>query len=225
MLDEMDWFLRLRVMRKLSLITVLLLMGTAWSVQAANVSITFDGIPPPSDPGDEGLAGVSAPYVESGFSMTTNNPGSGGPDEFEFTSIHSDSSFYAGSISLAIRDTGEVPILSQVGGGAFDLIAIDLDNIFGASGTVNFTGTLSGGGTVLKSFVVDGTPTSMETFSFIGLGFTNLTSVTWSESAGFHHWDNIVVAAIPEPATVGVIMGMIFFGVAILRRRAVQPVN
>ena len=70
----------------------------------------------------------------------------------ENTSSASDSSFYTGSISLAIRDTGDEPILSQVGGGAFDLLAIDLDNGFGASGIVNFVGTLSGGGIVSTTF-------------------------------------------------------------------------
>ena len=108
--------------------------------------------------------------------------------------------------------------LQHGAGAVFNLTSIDLADLNAAPGgqnvTVNFTGFINGGGTVLQSFTTDAA-FGMETFLFSG--FNNLTKVEWLQEAGFHQYDNINVTVVPEP-TVIVGLGL---GLALLvaRRR------
>jgi len=62
------------------------------------------------------------------------------------------------------------------------------------------------------------TDTGTQTFSFSG--FTNLTSVTWSNDPMYHQFDNIYVTAVPEPESYAMLLaGIGLMGVIARRRR------
>ena len=81
--------------------------------------------------------------------------------------------------------------------------------------TVNFVGNLAGGGTVNASYTVQN-GAGIETFSFAGLGFNGLSSVTWVQENNFHQFDNIAVVTVPAPAGLA-LLGL--GGLAATRRR------
>ncbi len=137
-------------------------------------------------------------YTEDGFTLT---PGAGATGLFG--SYGSTDSNYTGSQALFHQDDGATITLTQVGGGAFNLSSIDVSELFKSGTTqavpLNFTGTKAGGGPVSAHFDLDGT-FGNQTLTFND--FTNLSSVTWVQESQFHQFDNIVVAPVPEPATV-----------------------
>lgn len=133
----------------------------------------------------------SAPYLEDGFELTTEWENTGmNPGEDKFSSVHTGSEFYAGTVSFFTHFSDDFQILTQQDGESFDLVSIDLDTLFLESATVEFTGTKTAGGTVTQSFTTDSNRNHMETFHFSG--FDDLVSVSW-ESPTPTHYDNIVV--------------------------------
>lgn len=107
---------------------------------------------------------------------------------------------YPGSTALFNDTINGMNRLQHGAGSAFDLTSIDLDFLNGSgNSTVNFTGFIDGGGTVLQQFITDGA-LGLETFNFTG--FDNLTKVEWLQEGNFHQYDNIVVNVVPEPASV-----------------------
>jgi hypothetical protein len=138
-------------------------------------------------------------YTEDGFTLT---PGAGATGLFGSYGSTQNQTNYTGSTALFHQDDGATITLTQVGGGAFNLSSIDVSELFN-SGTqtvpLNFTGNKAGGGTVSAHFDLDGT-FGNQTLTFND--FTNLSSVTWTQESEFHQFDNIVVAPVPEPATV-----------------------
>ena len=117
-----------------------------------------------------------------------------------------------------------VTTLTMDGGGAFDLLSIDIAELYSGSGSANvtFTGALSGGGTVTQSFTSDGVSatgnvSSFETVTFTG--FNNLVSVNWLQNSPFHQFDNVTVAPVPLPAAFSLLL-MSIGGLALFRRRA-----
>jgi hypothetical protein len=155
-----------------------------------------------------GLVRRSAPYLEDGFSLTTEWENTGmSPGEDKFSSVHDGSEFYSGTVSFITHFSDDFPILMRQGGGSFDLLSIDLDSLFLGNAQVEFTGTKTVGGTVVQSFNTDANSNSMETFAFSG--FDDLVSVSWVnlENSTLHHYDNIVVempgaiSGFPEECT------------------------
>ncbi len=112
--------------------------------------------------------------------------------------------FYQGSTMMFNNTVNGVMIFSRIDGAAFDLASIDLAALFvgGNTPTVNFVGNLSGGGTVNASYTVHN-GTGIETFSFAGMGFNGLSSVTWVQENAFHQFDNITI--VPAPATLALL--------------------
>jgi len=92
-------------------------------------------------------------------------------------------------------------------GNPFSVQSIDLSELNGDnSADVNFTGQVSGGGTVMQTFTLDGVAFGAETFIFNAI-FTNLTSLSWVQISPFHQFDNIVlneggVSPVPLPAAL-----------------------
>ena len=139
-------------------------------------------------------------------------------EPFEFTTAETgNTSFYQGSTMLFDNTVDGVITFERVDGGSFDLASIDLAALFvgGNVPTVNFTGNLSGGGTVNASYTVQN-GAGIETFSFAGLGFNGLSSVTWVQENNFHQFDNIAVVPVPAPAGLA-LLGL--GGLAATRRR------
>ena len=139
-------------------------------------------------------------------------------EPFEFdTAETGNTSFYQGSTAMFNNTVDGVITFERVDGASFDLASMDLSALFvgGGTPTVNFVGNLSGGGTVIASYTVQN-PVGFETFSFAGLGFDNLSSVSWVQENNFHQFDNIAVNAVPAPASLA-LLG--FAGFASRRRR------
>ena len=100
------------------------------------------------------------------------------------------------------------------------MLSIDLARNFAleAAPSVTFTGDLAGGGTVSHTFSVTASspPLAFQTFDFSGLGFTDLSSVSWNQGAdgqGIHQFGNILLSAgsaVPEPSS------LVMAGIAVL---------
>jgi hypothetical protein len=108
---------------------------------------------------------------------------------------------FTGSTALFNNDGDGTTQLARTDGGVFNLQSIDLAELSGSSvATVSFTGNLTGGGTVMQAFNLDGVAFGAETFAFSG--FSNLVSVTWTQASPFHQFDNIDVSNVPLPAAL-----------------------
>lgn len=139
---------------------------------------------------DADIADHGDTYCEDGFTIT-------GPSLSTFGTLHGS---FTGSTALFSNLLPGLVQLSRAAGAAFQLISIDLAELNGDQDpgvTIEFTGTLAGGGSVVESFTLDGIAFGAETFVFSG--FSDLTSVEWRQENQFpHQFDNIVV--VPEPA-------------------------
>ena len=122
---------------------------------------------------------------------------------------------------------------ARTGGGAFDLLGIDLANwgvyqsSFPASFNVTFVGTRPDTTTVTQTFTVnntgpDGAAPILQSFlfsGFLGIASVKVTQGTYAAGTAFQ-FNNLVVdglapAAVPEPAT----FGLLGAGLAALGRR------
>ncbi len=96
--------------------------------------------------------------------------------------------------------------MSLAGGGTFSLLALDAasgDPNFGASTSILVTGNLFGGGTVSQTLTA-----TVTWASYTLSGFSNLTSVVFSNSSGEGlSLDNIDTgSAVPEPSSLALVM-------------------
>ena len=119
------------------------------------------------------------------------------------------------------NNDGGLTRLSQVGGGAFSLGAIDLVMLYPGytedGADVTFTGITMDNSIVTQSFHV--ADSGVQTFAFAS-NFNNLSSVTWTDGAMYHQFDNINVAAVPEPESFAMFMaGLGILGLISRRRR------
>ena len=204
-----------------------LLTATTMSIvgsSALATTIDFEGLAA-SINGQEAVTGLPGDpsdnsYGESGFTFTTSSTTN------NLAIWGTLSSNYFGSTALWNGDgtgTFGVTTLTMDGGGAFDLLSIDIAELYSGSGSANvtFTGALSGGGTVTQSFTSDGVSatgnvSSFETVTFSG--FNNLVSVNWLQNSPFHQFDNVTVAPVPLPAAFSLLL-MSLGGLALFRRR------
>lgn len=121
-------------------------------------------------------------------------------------------------------------VITMTGGGVFSVFSIDVsewDSAFTLGQTLTATGHFQGGGTIVVNFVTD-EAFGFETFNF--LGFTNLiqldligTSASLGPCTSFAvcgslGYDNVVVAAVAEPATFGLLLAGLA-GLGFMRRR------
>ena len=199
---------------KKTVLTLLLaasLQGFSALAAASPVVIGFDSLMQDNDQTNE----IGNVYRESGFEFSNpRNP-------FSFASFGTQNPFFNGSTALFNDNTDGQTRLSQIGGGLFSLSSITLSTLapgYTEEGTsVTFTGLLATGGSVMQSFnVADG---AAQTFSF-SPNFSNLSAVTWSNEANFHQFDNITVAAVPEPETYALMLSGLGLVAFAARRRS-----
>jgi hypothetical protein len=130
---------------------------------------------------------------------------------------------YAGSTGGHSQFVGDAAfiILNRVDDAPFGMQAIALSVIEdGDTKTVEFTGKLNGGGTVMTSFTTSSGSLGFETFSFAGLGFDDIISLNWVMQGpdGVHQFDNLEV--VPEPGTAALLgLGLASLGVVRRSRR------
>ena len=186
-----------------------LLLSAGFAGQASAVVIDFESL---GQTGDSAVS-VGSVYVEDGFALSNFGIN-------EFSVWGASSPFSTGSTALMNdNDNGETTLVG-IGNQAFNLYSIDLATMYpgytedGVDVTIN--GVKTNGSLVTQTFhVTDGLP---QTFSFSG--FTNLAYVGWTNGAMYHQFDNINVAAVPEPEGYAMFLaglGMLGF---MLRRRA-----
>ena len=113
-------------------------------------------------------------------------------DSAFFFSIGTESILFVDSTAVFLNSTLGTTTLTSVDGSTFTLESIDLAEL-GGVGPVTFTGEIFGGGTVTKTFKLDG-DSGFETLKF-GDDFTNLVSVSWDQGTLLttHQFDNIVL--------------------------------
>lgn len=172
----------------------------------AQSTITFDGLPGTDG---AGVAYVANCYAEGGLTFTIADLACGEPAAFGTWGAESPL-FHTGSPALFNNSPASNSVfVNATGGGTFSLFSVDMAPLLGGFGlptTVQFTGALASGGSVMQEFMVPGGTTTLTTFTFAG--FTNLTSFTYTISdpdfEPFVQIDNlrVDVAVIPEPATV-----------------------
>lgn len=169
-----------------------------------------------------GLVDRGITYSEDGFVLDNLSS----TDPFAFGSIHSPDLRFTGTVSFFNGIVGGITRLTQSGGGAFDLVSIDLDSFNPSEATeIDFTGTLADSSTVTQSFTTDAMLTVLQSFSF-GAAFDNVVRVEWAQIIPLHSFDNITVnpviasSDVPEPMTLS-LLGAGLAGVAWSRRRQV----
>jgi hypothetical protein len=133
---------------------------------------------------------------------------------------------YTGSIALNDNFFNNITI-APTAGGTFTLNSIDVTNFYpqsslGAGNTfpasVTFTGNVSGGGTSTLTYTLLATD-ALQTVTF-DASFSNLTSLVFTDV----QFDNVVVnaAAVPEPGSIALLVGMGLSSAGFLARRRKQ---
>lgn len=175
-------------------------------------------------------------YVQNGFRLTTNN---------RLQTYFVDGGFVAaaggdGSDYLMMQREGSLLTLtSDTAGQRFRMTSVDLGATAGMHGTLHVVGERAGVVVASGDFVYDDT---MRTYLFSSLGgdWSDLDLITMARSTGVAtdangvvidtngdfrtYLDNIVVTAIPEPATYGALGACALAGFAgVRRRRRVSP--
>ncbi len=181
--------------RILSVIVVILahFHGMPHEATGAEVVIDFESLATPGT----GFFGVLSPYTEDGFQLETpNGPGT----QTGFTAFRTGDVNFPGSTASFGRFRGNTTTLTQIGGSPFDLISMEVSELFATGGVVpvTFVGTKTDTSTVMKAITLDGI-FGFETVTFPG--FTNLVSVKWIQEADDHQYDNIRGRPVPLPVT------------------------
>ena len=147
---------------------------------------------------------IGTTYSEDGFTISALMVG---PTQTFLYSFGTSSNSYRGSTALRNgTDSTDVPVtrLAAGDGSPFNLASIMLaegDGTAPGPATIDFTGYLDGGGTVTRSFTLDGIFSTGSGFELLVFsGFENLTHVEWDNMDPFHQFDDIVVETVPIPA-------------------------
>lgn len=203
-------------MKKIVLALALALGSLGVAQQAGATVIDFESLVHQ----DDAVVEVGNVYTEDGFTLTNLTSG------FGFSTYGTVNAFFSGSTALMNDNDAGLTALTRADGGAFTLSSIDLSTMYPGltedGVDVTFTGVKADLSTVSQTFhVVDG---AAATFSFLS-GFSNLVSLSWTNDAMYHQFDNISVAAVPEPESVALMLaGLGMVGMMVRRRRIGEQV-
>ena len=173
------------------------------SAASANIILDFQSL----EMVDANIHDWGHHYEEDGYQVDKSGV------VFEFATFGTLEGRYPGSTALFSNEVDATISVSALDGSSFDLVSIDISNLNNNGPiTVNFTGNLTGGGSVFQSYTTTGAQNVLETVAFVG--FTGLDSVEWVQIANFHQFDNVTI--VPAPASLA-LLGL--GGLAIRRRR------
>ena len=199
-------------MKKTLIAATLAAASLGFAAQASAAVLDFESLTH-----DDEIAYVGYSYEEDGFLVSNLNTSG-----FDFSVWGSSSMFFTGSTSMMNDNDAGVTQLTQLGGGLFSLSSITLATAFPYltedNVSVTFIGTLGNGSTVSQTFsVADG---AAQVFSF-DASFTSLASVNWTNEAMYSQFDDINVAAVPEPESYAMLLlGLGVLGAAARRRKS-----
>jgi hypothetical protein len=186
------------------------------ATQAAATTITFESLAQAGTSSRD----IPGPYIESGYQFVNN------VSTFDFGTWQTGNANYPGSTALFNNRQAGVTTLTQVGGGDFSMVSLDLMAFAtnSASQTVTFTGTLANNSTVTQSFTVPASGSSItETlFVFTTPGFTDVKSVAFGpQNLPDYQFDNVTVQAVPEASSNRLLFGVaLILGLNFLRGRS-----
>lgn len=187
-------------MKRLILLAGLLV---CWVACAAATVIAFEGFVAP-----ESLENVnpSSPYTEAGFTFTPSNS-----DAAVFSATAGSVFYGRASDWLGFAEGNTITL---TGPAPFDLESMWAGPSSIGGGTISFTvvGQLFGGGTVSATF------TDLTTATLLELGFSNLSSVTFSATDDAGIDDVTVNSSIPEPGSL-LLMATGLLAIGVLRHR------
>jgi hypothetical protein len=130
---------------------------------------------------------------------------------------------WAGATGLFNCLPNGLTTLTQVGGGPFSLDSIDMAPCNCGSGygapSVVFQGTRMDGTTVASPAFAVPDIMSFATYSFAGMGFVDLQSVSWYHNAPYEQFDNITLEATPEPSSALLLAAGLAAALAMVRAR------
>ncbi len=189
-----------------NLSAVLAVWGCMFAAPAYAIVINFDALAVV----DANQHSQGKSYTEKGFNFASSST------DYNFAIWGTLNDNFFGSTALWNGDgTGVngVTTLTKVGGGAFDLLSIDLAELNlagGGAAFVNFVATFSGGGTTSQNITLDGVRgtnnlSSFQTLNFTG--FNDVVSVSWLQVGPYHQFDNVSVSAVPLPAALPLFAG------------------
>jgi MYXO-CTERM domain-containing protein len=184
------------------------------------------------------VSGTAATVTFEGFGGNSQLSGPTDSDGYTFSSSVSHFHFGNGLVgvpsngtSILLQDRNATITMTQVGGGAFDLLGADFgeDVSFSASATsIRVIGFFVGGGSTSFDVALDGNSSLFETVLLSG--FTNLSSATFTGLGGSQEpnangftLDNIQAqaSAVPEPSSVALaLIGLAALTAGRLRRRS-----
>jgi hypothetical protein len=196
-----------------ALVTVGTMLGTA---QAGTVTIDFDDTLPT-------YFNLST-YQEDGFTLTSDTPDSTLIDDNN--TVRQNIGLFSGgtdSQSIFWGANGQTSTLgvSNDLGLAFDVLSLDASSLYNASGVLNLSGTLSGGGgTVTENIVLNGALTTYNVSNMIGITDLSISFDGTVYDAPFD-LDNLRMSVVPIPAAAWLFGSGLFGLMGWSRRRAV----
>src|ERR1035437_2457796 len=198
-------------MKKTILAMAVAIFAQGYALESSAAVLTFESLSSAAD-----NYSFATTYTEQGFKLDDITASGTG-----FSTWGTSSPFYSGSTALINDNWLGLTRLTQVGGGAFALNSIALVTMYPGitddGSDVTFTGIKTDSTIVTQTFHVADAAAQM-TFAFAS-GFTNLSAVTWTNDSNMHQFDNINVAAVPEPESYALFLAGLGIVGVISRRR------
>jgi hypothetical protein len=192
-------------MKTAALVSLLALAATAGAT-----TVTFDSQATTSSAAS---VGNGTTYTESGFTFTSNAAGG-------LLTWGKTSSFNAdqGGATLFENYIGKTIVVTAADGGKFTLNSFDMADAFnqGSAGFIPFSYT-DATGSHSEQLALPGR-SGLETYDF---NLSGVSSFSITQISPYFQIDNVNLTAVPEPASLGLMLaGLALVGAAVRRRKA-----